>query len=209
MPQEPISSFDTLLRSIRYDFYAGRWFHYFIRSKGIQKVFHDDRADCLSRYAAYSRMSLFSDALFLGTVVVFSAAFARMSFSWFVGSVLLFLVFQYVGKIQRQRLVFLSSVLLRNEFEPTDFRMMSLFQISEQLSRRYGVSSLVDTISLSDNFLRKLFLAGYVFPWPDVGRSLLVFCVLYFSCKYALNTAIVYERVRKKCRPSKDLQFAG
>ena len=77
---------------------------------------------------------------------------------------------------------------------------MSLFQVTERLSRRYGVFSLVDAISMSDNFLRKLFLTGYLLPWPDVGRSLLVFCVVYFAFKNALNTSFVYHAARKRIR---------
>jgi hypothetical protein len=198
MSLEPISSFETLQKSIRYDFYAGRWFHYFIRSTGMQKLFAGDLAIHAGQYAAYRNWTRLADSVFLVAVVFSAVAWVRGSFFLYAVSFLMFLAFQYIGSVQKKRLVFLSSALLRYQFSPGDFRMMSLFQISEQLSRRYGVFSFVDAISMSDNFLRKLFLVGYLLPWPDVARSLLVFCLVYFSCKYGLNTAVVYEGIRKR-----------
>ncbi|MFA5260540.1 MAG: hypothetical protein WC450_04865 [Candidatus Omnitrophota bacterium] len=199
MSFDSISSFETLQKSIRYDFYTGRWFHYLVRSNGIQEVFSSDLATHMKQYAAYRNWTWVSDSVFLGAILIAAVACVSRSPFPFLMSLLLFTVFKYIGNIQKERLISLSSALLRNQFAPADFQVMSLFQISERLSRRYGIFSLVDAISMSDNYLRKLFLAGYVLPWPDVGHSLLVFCVVYFFCKYGLNTAVVYECIRKRC----------
>ncbi len=206
---EPISSFETLQKSIRYDFYTGRWFHYLFGSGRIQDVFRRDLATHAKPYATYRNWSRAADAVFLGAIVFAALSWVTRNPFPFLLAVGLFIAFQYIGYLQKQRLVFLASLLLKNHFSPEDFRMMSLFQIAEQLSRRYGILSLVDAISMSDNCLRKLFLAGYLLPWPDVGRSILVFCVVYLSCKYGLNTAVVYEGIRLRQQRPLSPHLAG
>jgi len=206
---EPISSFETLQKSIRYDFYTRRWFHYLIGSGRIQDVFRRDLAIHVKSCATYRNWSRAADAVFLGTFVLAALSWVSRNPFLFLFAGGLFIAFQAIAYLQKQRLIFLASLVLKNHFSPEDFRMMSLFQIAEQLSRRYGVLSLVDAISMSDNCLRKLFLAGYLLPWPDVGRSLLIFCLVYLSCKYALNTAVVYEGIRLRQQRPLSPRLAG
>ncbi len=190
---EAISSLQTLQNSIVYDFYTSCWFHNLLSQPAVKECFARRAPETTEAYQRYRKISQVTQLPLLGVCLSLILVFISRHYAFLVISCgFLLLYFRFVRN-QRQILARLSSVLLRQEFAVADFSGRTLYEITEHLGRQYGIPSMVDTIYRSDNILRRLFLLGFFLPWPDFGRSVLIFFVVYFSCKYLLNSRIGYR----------------
>lgn len=192
-----VSSFSTLARTLSHDFYAWRWFSCLLAQPLVKAALVSEK-DMRAQYRVLVRIEkqeLLSAALFLLALAgmltpyrMFSAAV--LALGWWLSS--------YFTGQKKAVVLKLSTCWLQREFLPEDFEQKTLFQISEIISKKYQIPSLVDSVYFSDSVFRILYLAWFLFllvPYPIPNFFLFVgFSVLgVVWIRNMLNSRRIYQ----------------
>ncbi|MFA5260317.1 MAG: hypothetical protein WC450_03720 [Candidatus Omnitrophota bacterium] len=200
IPQSKVSSFPTLIRTLDNDFYSWRWFSYLLAQPPVKTALILEK-DMPRQYRALARIE--RQELLLAGILLLSWAGLLTPFRIPVAVLLCFglWVSSYLTTKKKAIITQISTRWLQKEFLPGDFEQKTLYQISEIISKKYKVTSLVDAVYFSDTVFRILYLGWFVlllvpYPIPNffifAGAS--VFAVILL--RNILNSRRIYQSHR-------------
>jgi hypothetical protein len=196
-----LSTPESLLNSIRTDWQTYRWFAFLIQNNLLQRELINLSAILQNNYIKI-RISIFIQSLVLAGMgmLYFYLEQHFQPLTIMVGCLAsLFLFYFSAYKFKQKNILEICKTLIQRDFDTLHFENKSLYQISEEYGKTYRVASLVDTISLTDRWMRWGLLsiivtASFIFPlkfWEIIIASLtgiLIFC-------FILHSSIAYTRL--------------
>ncbi len=199
--QEHVSSFEAIINSIKYDAEVCRWFEFLIDQPAVSAQISAEEG--IARAYQDIQLSLLRQRVLFAFALASIAAVILSKSLWPLLAVPLILFgWLHSQKAKAAAVVAVSERLIRRDYVPVDILSnITLFQLSEQYSKKYKVASLVDKIYCFDRVKRYsvlVFLVVVMAIWTVAfsWKAALVMLCYYELIKAALMTAVVYRRLQ-------------
>jgi hypothetical protein len=199
--QEHVSSFEAIINSIKYDAEVCRWFEFLIAQPAVSAQISAEEG-AVQAYRDIQRALLRQRVIFAFALASVMAVILSKSF-WPLLAVPFILYFWFHSqKVKAAAVVAVSERLISRDYVPLDILSgITLFQLSEQYSKKYKIASLVDKIYCFDRVKRYsvlVFLVVVMAIWTVAfsWKAALVMLCYYELIKAALMTTVVYRRLQ-------------
>ena len=199
--QENVSSFEAILNSIKYDPEVCRWFEFFVTQPAVMEELFSDPS--MGR-----EYRVVKDAI-LKQRILFAAAMISILLVMIFQVMWVFLVVPVVvyfwirlKKLKTKSVAAISEALISRDYSPKEILSnITLYQLCEQYSKKYGIASLVDKIYCFDQVKRRsviVFLMIVIGIWTVAfsWKAALAMLCYYELIKAAAMTAAVYRHLR-------------
>ena len=172
---------------------------FLITQPAVKSELSDDAKICGS-YSTLKKTITLQIAVYLILLyLIISAVFLQQHIYPWIGFLFLYPLF-LLYHTKKKCVIKISSHILFRDFDTQAMHDKTLYQISEEYSRKYKTLSLVDAISALDKLLRKAIILVFIsvcFVYP-LGAWYMYACLIISSyVVYAIaNTSLVYKRLR-------------
>jgi hypothetical protein len=156
-----VSSINVILSSIETDYYVYKWFLFLVGTPEIKAQLSQQKGttSCYSSISAVTVLQILLYGVFL--ICTWYIFLIRQYY-------LLWFYFLFVGAgwclffFKRKYLVKLASFLLKSDFPEGEIGNITLYQLSEDYSKKLSIASVVDTIYASETTLRATFKISFI-----------------------------------------------
>ncbi len=199
--QENVSSFDAIINSIKYDIEVCRWFEFFVTQPAIAAELQSD-AQMAQAYGDLQK-AVFKQrvVLALALISVLAISFLKTYWAFLMIPAVLYYGIRFQGQ-KKDCVVEISKKVISRDYAPVDsLSSITLFQLSEQYAKKYGIASLVDKIYCVDQVKRYsvlVFLVVVMAVWTVAfsWKAALAMICYYHLIRAGLMTAVVYRHLR-------------
>ncbi len=199
--QENVSSFNAIINSIKFDAEVCRWFEFLVSQPAVWAQLSS--APQMERAYRDIKEAIFKQRVLLGAAALSVPAAIVLKIFWVVlvtPAIMYFWV--RLQKLKARAVVAVSETLISRDYSPKEILAnITLYQLSEQYAKKYGIASLVDKIYCFDRVKRYsifVFLVIVIGIWTVAfsWKAAVVMLCYYELVKALLMTAVVYRRLR-------------
>lgn len=199
--QENVSSFNAIINSIKFDAEVCRWFEFFVTQPAVMEELSSDlsmgREYRVIKDAVLKQRILFASAMIsILLVMIFKVMWV------FLAVPVVVCLWGRLKKLKTKSVAAISETLISRDYSPKEsLSNITLYQLCEQYSKKYGIASLVDKIYCFSQVKRRsviVFLMIAIGIWT-VGfswKAVVVMLCYYELIKATVMTATVYRHLR-------------
>ncbi len=198
---QTINSMETVLSSIETDRQVFRWFTFLIIQPQTKLKFLNS-PEIKQEYLTLKK-TLINQTILYGALIVLLFIILPIKKLPYL---LVFLTFIWpywrLQSDKRRCIIKISRHMLSCDFEETELKRKTLYQITEHYSREYKIPSLVDIIYTSDRLARAILLGlvgiiCYIYPLQlRLSQMLIAVLILYFLIKALVDTTFTYRNLK-------------
>ena len=198
---QTINSMETVLSSIETDRQVYRWFTFLIIQPQTKVKFLNS-PEIKQEYLTLKKILINQTILYGALIVLLFIILPIKKLPY----LLVFLTFIWpywrLQSDKRKCIIRISRHMLSCDFEETELKRKTLYQITEHYSREYKIPSLVDIIYTSDRLARAILLGlvgiiCYIYPLQlRLSQMLIAVLILYFLIKALVDTTFTYRNLK-------------